>query len=35
VTFDAKGATAEMEPLNRRLTNEVLGAGAWDAIQRT
>lgn len=31
--FDASGLVAEFEPLNRKLAEEVYGAGAWDKIK--
>lgn len=31
--FDASGLAAQFEPLNRKLAEEVYGAGAWDKIQ--
>lgn len=34
VTIDQNDIIKRMEPLNRRLANEVYGAGSWDAIQK-
>ena len=31
--IDASGLVAQLEPLNRRLADEVYGAGAWEKIQ--
>jgi TRAP-type transport system periplasmic protein len=31
--FDASGLVAEFEPLNKKLAEEVYGAGAWDKIK--
>lgn len=33
LTFDAKAAIAQMEPLNRKLADEVFGAGSWNTIK--
>lgn len=33
IELDGSGLTAEMEPLNKRLAEEVYGAGAWDMIK--
>lgn len=33
IDFDASGLAADMEPLNRRLADEVFGDGAWEAVQ--
>jgi len=35
ITFDAKSAAAEMAPLNKKLADEVFGAGTWDTIQKS
>jgi len=33
ITLDATGLAAEMEPVNKRLADEVYGPGAWDKIK--
>lgn len=33
-TLDQAGLVKQMEPLNRRLADEVYGPGSWDAIQK-
>ncbi|MEO1105303.1 MAG: hypothetical protein AAFW98_16485, partial [Pseudomonadota bacterium] len=33
LNIDASNLVAELEPLNRRLADEVYGAGAWEKIQ--
>ncbi len=34
LTLDAKAVATRMEPLNRKLADDVYGAGSWDAIQK-